>query len=360
MKNPFLGKEIWFLTGSQDLYGPETLEQVADQSQEVAAMLGGADAVPVRITWRPTLKDRDAIRAEMLAANADPNCVGVICWMHTFSPAKMWILGLAALDKPMLHLHTQASMGLPWDTIDMDWMNLNQSAHGDREFGYIAARLGKARRTVVGHASVPAVQEKVGTWARAAVGWDCLHNLRLARFGDNMRNVAVTEGDKTEAEIRLGVSVNTWGVNDLVAVVDAVPDGDIDALVATYEDLYDVVPELRHGGERHESVRYAARQELGLLSFLESGAFGAFTTNFEDLGGLRQLPGLAVQRLMALGYGFGAEGGWKTAILVRAATVMGLLEEARMARARGHKVAQQAGSVKTMVGRAKDWFLGNF
>ncbi len=323
MKNPFEGKEVWFLTGSQDLYGPETLEQVAGQSREVVSLLEGADAIPVTIRWRPTLKDRDAIRVEMLAANADPHCIGVICWMHTFSPAKMWIAGLAALDKPMLHLHTQAAMELPWDTIDMDWMNLNQSAHGDREFGYIASRLGKARRTVVGHASVPTVQEKIGTWARAAAGWDSLHNLKLARFGDNMRNVAVTEGDKTEAELRLGVSVNTWGVNDLVAAVDVVADVDIDELVATYEQLYDVVPELCAAGERHESLRYAARQELGLRSFLEAGDFGGFTTNFEDLGGLRQLPGLAVQRLMADGYGFGAEGDWKTAILVRAAKVMG-------------------------------------
>ncbi len=323
MRSPFNGKELWFLTGSQDLYGPETLDQVASQSQEVVTLLEGADTIPVTIRWRPTLKDRDAIRAEMLAANADPSCVGVICWMHTFSPAKMWIPGLAALTKPMLHLHTQASMELPWDTIDMDWMNLNQSAHGDREFGYIASRLGIARRTVVGHASVPGTQDKVGTWARAAIGWDSLHNLRLARFGDNMRNVAVTEGDKTEAELRLGVSVNTWGVNDLVDAVDAVADGDVDTLVATYEALYDVAPELCHGGERHDSLRYAARQELGLRSFLEAGDFASFTTNFEDLGGLRQLPGLAVQRLMADGYGFGAEGDWKTAILVRAAKVMG-------------------------------------
>lgn len=323
MQNPFDGKEIWFLTGSQDLYGPETLEQVAQQSAEVAALLDGADAIPVKIVHRPTLKDRDAIRTEMLAANAEPACIGVITWMHTFSPAKMWILGLAALDKPMLHLHTQASMGLPWDTIDMDYMNLNQSAHGDREFAYIASRLGKARRTVVGHASTAVVQEKIGTWARAAAGWDALHHTKLARFGDNMRNVAVTEGDKTEAELRLGVSVNTWGVNDLVAAVDAVDDAVIDALVAEYEELYDVVPELRKGGDRHEALRYGARQELGLRSFLEAGKFGAFTTNFEDLGGLKQLPGLAVQRLMDAGYGFGAEGDWKTAILVRLAKVMG-------------------------------------
>lgn len=323
MDNPFEGKKIWFLTGSQDLYGPETLEQVADQSRQVVALLEAAEAIPVTIEWRETLKDRDAIRAEMLAANADDSVIGVICWMHTFSPAKMWILGLSALRKPMLHLHTQAAMALPWDTIDMDYMNLNQSAHGDREFAYIASRLGKARRTVVGHASVPEVQEKVGTWARSAAGWNAAQNMRLARFGDNMRNVAVTEGDKTEAEIKLGVSVNTWGVNELVAAVDAVADADIDALVAEYEELYDVVPELRAGGDRHESLRYGARQELGMRSFLEAGGFHAFTTNFEDLGGLKQLPGLAVQRLMADGYGFGAEGDWKTAILVRVAKVMG-------------------------------------
>lgn len=323
MENPFETKEIWFLTGSQDLYGPETLEQVAAQSMDVVALLDGADSIPVTVSWRPVLKDRDAIHAEMLAANNDPRCIGVICWMHTFSPAKMWIRGLAALDKPMLHLHTQASMELPWDTIDMDWMNLNQSAHGDREFGYMASRLGKSRRTVVGHASVAAVQDKVGGWARAAGGLDCLRNLRLARFGDNMRNVAVTEGDKTEAEIRLGVSVNTWGVNDLVAAVDEVGEPEIDMLVASYEELYEVAPELRVGGDRHDSLRYAARQELGLLTFLRAGNFGAFTTNFEDLGGLRQLPGLAVQRLMEQGYGFGAEGDWKTAMLVRAAKVMG-------------------------------------
>ena len=323
MRNPFEGKRIWFLTGSQDLYGPETLEQVAAQSKEVVAHLDGAADIPVEIVWRPTLKDRDAIRAEMLAANADPSVIGVITWMHTFSPAKMWILGLSALDKPMLHLHTQAAMQLPWSTIDMDYMNLNQAAHGDREFAYIVSRLGKPRRTVVGHSSNADVQAKVGIWARSAAGWDALQNLRLARFGDNMRNVAVTEGDKTEAEIKLGVAVNTWGVNDLVAVVDAVPDAAIDALVATYEDLYDVVPELRRGGERHESLRYGARQEIGMRKFLEEGDFGAFTTSFEDLGGLRQLPGLAVQRLMADGYGFGAEGDWKTAILVRVAKVMG-------------------------------------
>lgn len=323
LPSPFDGKEIWFLTGSQDLYGEETLARVAEQSRQVAAWLDEAEAVPVPIVWKPVLKDRDAIRAAVLAANADDACIGVIAWMHTFSPAKMWIAGIDALAEPLLQLHTQYSESLPWSTIDMDYMNLNQAAHGDREFGYILSRLGRPRKVVVGHAAQAATRAKVGVWARAAAGWDALHRTRLVRFGDNMRNVAVTEGDKTEAELRLGASVNTWGVNDLVAVVDAVSEQEVDALVVEYLEAYDVVPELRPGGERHESLRYGARLEAGMRRFLESRGATAFTTNFEDLGGLRQLPGLAVQRLMADGYGFGAEGDWKTAILVRAAKVMG-------------------------------------
>ncbi|MBZ2197436.1 L-arabinose isomerase [Occultella gossypii] len=323
MTDPFEGKEIWFLTGSQDLYGAETLAQVAEQSQQVAALLEESESIPVRVVWKPVLKDSAAIRRAALDANADDDCIGVITWMHTFSPAKMWIAGLDALRTPLLHLHTQAGVELPWADIDMDFMNLNQAAHGDREFGYMAARLGVSRKIVVGHASDGVVRAQVGAWARAAAGWAALTGMKLARFGDNMRGVAVTEGDKTEAELRFGVSVNTWGVNDLVARVDAVTDADIDALVAEYVETYDVVAELLPGGERHESLRYGARQELGLRSFLEEGGFAAFTTNFEDLGGLRQLPGLAVQRLMAAGYGFGAEGDWKTAILVRLAKVMG-------------------------------------
>ncbi|MGQ4569537.1 L-arabinose isomerase [Dermabacteraceae bacterium P9123] len=321
MQNPFTGKRLYFVTGSQDLYGEETLRQVAEQSSEVADLL--REACPLEIVWLPVLKDREAIRRLALDANSDDSCLGVIAWMHTFSPAKMWIQGLDALRKPLLHLHTQAGVELPWDTIDMDFMNLNQAAHGDREFAYLATRLGCSRVTVVGHASHPHVQEKVARFARAAAGWQALQTMRVARFGDNMRNVAVTEGDKTEAELALGVSVNTWGVNDLVAAVDSVADAEVDALCRTYEELYEVQPCLRHGGERHDSLRYGARLEIGLRSFLEEGGFTAFTTNFEDLGGLRQLPGLAVQRLMADGYGFGAEGDWKTAILVRAAKVMG-------------------------------------
>jgi L-arabinose isomerase len=314
-------REVWFLTGSQDLYGEETLRQVAEQSQAVARELGAG--LPVTLVWKPVLKSSDAIRRTALEVNAADNVIGVIAWMHTFSPAKMWIAGLDALRKPLLHLHTQANVELPWGEIDFDFMNLNQAAHGDREFGYIQTRLGVARKTVVGHVSNPAVVESVVTWSRAAAGWDAAHNLKLARFGDNMRYVAVTEGDKTEAELRFGVQVNTWGVNELADAVHAASAADIDTLVAEYEDSYDVVEELRRGGARHDSLRYGAAIELGLRSFLEAGGFSAFTTSFEDLGALRQLPGLAVQRLMADGYGFGAEGDWKTAILVRVASVMG-------------------------------------
>ena len=315
--------EVWFLTGSIGLYGEDTLRQVAQQSQEVARKLGAASDIPVRIVWKPVLTDSAAIRRTALDANIADNVIGLIAWMHTFSPAKMWIAGLDALRKPLLHLHTQANVELPWADIDMEFMNLNQAAHGDREFGYIQSRLGVARTTVVGHANNPAVAAQIGTWVRAAAGWAATHELKLARFGDNMRYVAVTEGDKTEAELRFGVQVNTWGVNELADAVHASSDASIDALVAEYEDLYDVAAELRSGGERHDSLRYGAAIELGLRSFLEEGGFGAFTTSFEDLGTLRQLPGLAVQRLMADGYGFGAEGDWKTAVLVRAANVMG-------------------------------------
>jgi len=323
VSKPYAGREVWFFTGSQDLYGEDTLRQVAEQSQEVARTLDASSDVPVRVVWKPVLKDSDSIRRAMLDANADENVLGVITWMHTFSPAKMWIGGLSALTKPLLHLHTQANVELPWDAIDFDFMNLNQAAHGDREYAYIATRLGVARTTVVGHAGNPVVARRVGTWVRAAAGRAATQSLRLARFGDNMRNVAVTEGDKTEAEVRFGVSVNTWGVNDLVDAIGRVSDAEVDVLVKEYEDTYDVVPELRAGGDRHDSLRYAASQELALLTLLGDLGAHAFTTNFEDLGDLRQLPGLAVQRLMARGFGFGAEGDWKTAVLVRAAKVMG-------------------------------------
>jgi len=313
---------VWFLTGSQAMYGEETLRQVAEQSRRVAETLADA-GLPVRVEWRPVLLTADSIRRAMIDANSDDSVVGVITWMHTFSPAKMWIAGLSALDKPLLHLHTQANVPLPWSTIDMDFMNLNQAAHGDREYAHINVRVGVARKTVAGHVSDPSVVSRVEDWARAALARADLRSLKLVRFGDNMRDVAVTEGDKVDAQIRLGASVNTYGVNDLVEVVDGVDVAAIDALVGEYEDSFTIDPVLRHGGEQHESLRYAARIEAGLRRFLTEGGYGAFTTNFEDLGGLRQLPGLAVQRLMADGYGFGGEGDWKTSLLLRALKTAG-------------------------------------
>jgi L-arabinose isomerase len=315
--------EVWFLTGSQGLYGEETLAQVAEQSRRIQQRLEAAPGAPAALVWKPVLTDSAAIVATVLAANADPACVGLVAWMHTFSPAKMWIAGLSLLRKPLLHLHTQADVELPWATIDMDFMNLNQAAHGDREFGYIQSRIGVARKTVAGHVSDPGAVARIHAWMRAALGRDALRGLRLARFGDNMRDVAVTEGDKVEAQLRFGVSVNTYGVNDLVKAVNAAEEGAVGELVKEYADAYRLAPELAVGGERHESLRYAARIELGLRAFLTEGGFGAFTTNFEDLGGLRQLPGLAVQRLMADGYGFGGEGDWKTSALLHTLKAMG-------------------------------------
>jgi L-arabinose isomerase len=312
--------EIWFVTGSQTLYGEETLRRVAEQSAQVAAQLEGG---PVRVVWKRVVTDSESIRRLALDANARDDVVGIIAWMHTFSPAKMWIVGLDALRKPLLHLHTQANVELPWAEIDFDFMNLNQAAHGDREFAYVQTRLGVARKTVVGHVTNPAVLQEVEDWQRAAAGWAASRSLKLARFGDNMRFVAVTEGDKTEAELRFGVQVNTWGINELVESVEGIAPPDIDGLIDEYVTRYEVAPELLPGGDRHQSLRDGAAIELGLRAFLDGGGFTAFTTNFEDLGGLTQLPGLAVQRLMAEGYGFGAEGDWKTAILVRVANVMG-------------------------------------
>ncbi len=321
-----IAREVWFVTGSQTLYGDAILRQVAEQSTAIAQALDADPGIAVRVVWKLVLTDATAIRRLCLDATADDSCIGLIAWMHTFSPAKMWIAGLDALGKPLLHLHTQANVALPWSTIDMDFMNLNQAAHGDREFGYIQTRLGVARKTVAGHASDPGVTERVAVWARAAAGCAEVRSLRLARFGDNMRDVAVTDGDKVAAQLTFGVSVNTYGVNDLAAAVDEIEPGRVTKLAAEYEDTYRVVPELRADGSRHASLRYAAQIELALRDFLTAGGFGAFTTNFEDLGGLRQLPGLAVQRLMADGYGFGGEGDWKTAVLVRTlkATAAGL------------------------------------
>ncbi|SCG42093.1 L-arabinose isomerase [Micromonospora zamorensis] len=313
--------EIWFLTGSQGMYGEETLRQVAEQSRQIAAALDDSPQIPARVVWKPVLTNSGEI-LQVCRDAAAQGAVGVIAWMHTFSPAKMWISGLDALQTPLLHLHTQANVLLPWNDIDMDFMNLNQAAHGDREFGYIQTRLGVARKTVAGHVSDPRVTARVGAWARAALGWSAMRSLRLARFGDNMRDVAVTEGDKVEAELRFGVSVNTYGVNDLVEVVGQVTDAQVDDLVKEYQDTYRIGGDLLPGGDRHDSLRYAARLELGMRTFLDAGGFRAFTTNFEDLGGLRQLPGIAVQRLMADGYGFGGEGDWKTSVLVHTLKAM--------------------------------------
>src|SRR4051812_13313614 len=263
--------EVWFLTGSQHLYGSDVLDQVADQSQTIAKVLDASDELSVSVAWKPVLTDQGAILRTIQEANSAPRCLGLIAWMHTFSPAKMWIVGLDALRKPLLHLHTQLNRELPWATIDMDFMNLNQAAHGDREFGFVQTRLGLARKTVAGHAADPALVDRIDGWMRAAAGFDALRNLRLARFGDNMRDVAVTEGDKVEAELRFGVSVNTWGVNDLVERVDAVPDTVIDDLVAEYADSYRLAAELAEGGDRHGSLRYAARIEAGLRDFLVDG-----------------------------------------------------------------------------------------
>ena len=309
-------QEVWFLTGSQDLYGPETLEKVRDHSREIAAHFDAA--LPVRVVWKPTLAGPDAILETCLAANAAPECVGVITWMHTFSPAKMWVRGLAQLTKPLAHLHTQYNEKLPWSEIDMDFMNLNQSAHGDREFGFVAARLRLERKIVVGHWQDKDVVAELAGWSRVAGAAAESRRLKVVRFGGmNMREVAVTGGDRLEAEIQFGWSVNGHAVGDLAARIAEVRDQEVSALVEEYETKYAVVPALREGGAHREKLRHAARQELGMRAFLTSGGYGAFTTTFEDLHGLTQLPGFACQRLMADGYGFGAEGDWKTAALVR-------------------------------------------
>jgi L-arabinose isomerase len=314
--------EVWFVTGSQHLYGPETLETVAQHSQEIAAALDSSAQMPVRVVFKPVLTTPESIRKLCLDANAEDQCIGLVTWMHTFSPAKMWISGLTQLKKPFVHLHTQYNLEIPWSEIDMDFMNLNQAAHGDREFGFIGSRLKIERKVVVGHWQDDEVQAQLGSWARSASAWADWQGARIARFGDNMRAVAVTEGDKVEAQIQFGYDVYGYGVGDLVSAVNEAADSEIDGLVQTYLDEYDVVPELRPGGERYASLRASARIEIGLRSFLEDGNFKAFTTTFEDLHGLAQLPGLAVQRLMRDGYGFGAEGDWKTAALVRAMKVM--------------------------------------
>lgn len=314
--------EAWFVTGSQHLYGPEALEQVAQDAKTIAQALSRAKQVPVKVVFKPVLTTPEAIYDLCMKANTTTKCVGLITWMHTFSPAKMWIAGLKALSKPFVHLHTQFNRDIPWDEIDMDFMNLNQSAHGGREFGFICTRLRRHRKVIVGHWKEPEVQAELGAWARAACAWRDSQGAKMVRFGDNMREVAVTEGDKVESQKQLGYSVYGYGVGDLVARVDKVTDKQIDKLTAEYEAVYELTRPISRDGRKREALREAARIELGMRAFLEEGNFKAFTTNFEDLHGLKQLPGLAVQRLMADGYGFGAEGDWKTAALVRAMKVM--------------------------------------
>ena len=314
--------EVWFVTGSQHLYGSEIFAEIADHSKQIVAAFNKSKDIPVTVVFKPIMTTAEAIRDLCLEANSAKNCVGIITWMHTFSPAKMWIGGLSILNKPMAHLHTQFNREIPWSGIDMDFMNLNQSAHGDREFGFIGTRLRLERKVVVGFWQDIEVQKELGAWSRAACAWQDSQTGKIARFGDNMRNVAVTEGDKVEAQIKLGYSVNGYGISELVEAVNQVGDAETNRLIAEYLDTYDVVADLQPKGNKHQSLREGARIELGLRKFLETGNFTAFTTTFEDLNGLTQLPGMAVQRLMADGYGFGAEGDWKTAALLRSMKVM--------------------------------------
>ena len=315
--------EVWFVTGSQDLYGEETLKQVAEHSQQIADELNRATQIPVAVKFKPTVKSPEEIYSICEQANTAKNCIGIVAWMHTFSPAKMWIGGLKILKKPLLHLHTQFNSDIPWSDIDMDFMNLNQSAHGDREFGFIMTRMRINRKVVVGHWKDEEVRDQINTWARAAAGWHDWQGARFVRFGDNMRYVAVTEGDKVEAEYKFGYSVNTHGIGDLVKVINEVSDASINDLIKEYEGKYKLADSLRKGKDNHQSLIEAARIEIGLRTFLQQGSFKGFSDTFEDLHGMVQLPGIAAQRLMNEGYGFAGEGDWKTAALVRAMKVMG-------------------------------------
>jgi L-arabinose isomerase len=314
--------EVWFVTGSQHLYGQGTLKEVEEHSTTIARALSASPQIPAKVICKPVMTSSDSIHQVCLDAVSSKNCIGLIAWMHTFSPARMWIAGLRLLNKPYLHLHTQFNEELPWSTIDMNFMNLNQSAHGDREFGFLGARMRLHPKVVVGSWQDTDVHAEIGTWVRAACARHDAQHLKVARFGDNMRNVAVTEGDKVEAEIKLCYSVNGYGVGDLVQRVHQVTDAEVEKLTADYDEAYAVAEPLRAGGSRRQAMREAARIELGLRHFLEESGSNAFTDSFEDLQGLAQLPGIAVQRLMADGYGFGAEGDWKTAALVRAMKVM--------------------------------------
>lgn len=315
--------EVWFVTGSQHLYGEETLREVDNHSEQIAKALSDAAHIPVRVVFKPVVKSTEEIFGICQEANVAKSCIGIIAWMHTFSPAKMWITGLKILKKPLLHLHTQFNRDIPWGEIDMDFMNTNQSAHGDREFGFMMTRMRLNRKVVVGHWQDEEAQKQIGVWSRAAAGWNDWQGAKFVRFGDNMRYVAVTDGDKVEAEYKFGFSVNTHGIGDLVKVINEVSEADVNTLIQEYEDKYKLAPKLVKGGEGRQSLIDAAKIEIGLRTFLEEGNFKGFSDTFEDLHGMTQLPGIASQRLMGQGYGFAGEGDWKTAALVRAMKVMG-------------------------------------
>ncbi|NLP56874.1 L-arabinose isomerase [Lutibacter sp. B1] len=315
-------KKVWFVTGSQHLYGDEIFKQIIENSEKIVKGLNDSPHIPVKIVYKALVTTPNQITDVCLEANTDKKCVGVVVWMHTFSPAKMWISGLSKLNKPICHLHTQFNAKIPWDSMDMDFMNLNQSAHGDREFGFMMSRMRKKRKIVVGHWEEERVQKKLGIWTRVVLGWDELQNLKVARIGDNMREVAVTEGDKVEAQMRFGFSVNGFDTSDIIKNMNKVSEKDISNLLNEYETSYNLMDSLKKGGAQRESLVEAAKIELGLRAFLDGGGFKAFTDTFENLGVLKQLPGIAVQRLMSDGYGFGAEGDWKTAAMLRAMKVM--------------------------------------
>ncbi len=315
--------EVWFVTGSQHLYGNETLRQVAEHSHQIAGALNNHASIPVQVIFKPTVKSTEEIYSICRETNNTPNCIGIIAWMHTFSPAKMWIGGLKILQRPLLHLHTQFNRDIPWADIDMDFMNLNQSAHGDREFGFIMTRMRLNRKVVVGHWQNEQVVMQIGNWCRVAAGWHDWQGARFVRFGDNMRFVAVTDGDKVEAEYKFGYSVNTHGIGDLVKVIGEASKADIDMLLQEYDDTYTLAGPLTKNGAMRQSLVEAAKIEIGIQRFLEQGNFKGFTDTFEDLYGMVQLPGIAAQRLMSAGYGFAGEGDWKTSALVRAMKVMG-------------------------------------
>lgn len=315
--------EVWFVTGSQHLYGEETLRKVDEHSKIIAASFDQASQIPVKVIFKPVVKSAEEITRLCKEANATANCVGIIAWMHTFSPAKMWINGLNALQIPLLHLHTQYNRDIPYADIDMDFMNLNQSAHGDREFGHILSKMGINRKVVVGHWQAASVLEKINIWARVAVGRYKMKTMKLVRFGDNMRYVAVTDGDKVAAEMKFGFEINTHAVGDLVKVINQISDAEIQNLIKEYEASYQMMASLATGGTMRASLVEAARIELGIKAFLEDGGYSAYTNTFEDLHGMRQLPGIGSQRMMAAGYGYGGEGDWKTSAMVHVLKLMG-------------------------------------